>query len=147
MQCYLTHECCQCKSKIFMGVRASPAVISMRTLQKYFSHPSLVVYFFATPTHKTESGTANIWGSTNSKPPGPIIMMGQSETLSSCHIIFITLFSVGVQCYCTFYQPLQAVKLYWAKTIFLSQTGMFWIFFIQFYRSGSHTERCLRFST
>jgi hypothetical protein len=39
------------------------------------------------------------------------------------------------------------VKLYWAKTIFLSQTGMFWIFFIQFYRSGSHTERCLRFST
>jgi hypothetical protein len=56
MQCYLTHECCQCKSKIFMGVRASPAVISMRTLQKYFSHPSLVVYFFATPPIKLKVG-------------------------------------------------------------------------------------------
>jgi hypothetical protein len=55
-------------------------------LQKSFSHPSLVIYFFA--------GTAN-WGTTNSKPPGPIIMMTQSETLSSSQILFITLFSTG----------------------------------------------------
>jgi hypothetical protein len=25
------------------------------------SHPSLVVYFFSNPTHKTEMGTANRW--------------------------------------------------------------------------------------
>ncbi len=31
------------------------------------------------PTHKTETGIANSWGTTNSKPAGPIIMMGQSE--------------------------------------------------------------------
>ncbi len=31
------------------------------TLQKYFSHPSLVIYFFCNPTHKTETGTANKW--------------------------------------------------------------------------------------
>jgi hypothetical protein len=31
---------------------------------------------------QTETGTANSWGTTNSKPPGPIIMMGESETLS-----------------------------------------------------------------
>jgi hypothetical protein len=38
------------------------------TLQKYFSHPSLVIYFlllllllfsFANPTHKTKTGIAN----------------------------------------------------------------------------------------
>ncbi len=34
-------------------------------------------------THKTNTGTANRPGTTNSKPPRGIIMMGQSETLSS----------------------------------------------------------------
>jgi hypothetical protein len=29
------------------------------TLHKYFSHPSLVIYFFSVPTHKTKAGTAN----------------------------------------------------------------------------------------
>jgi hypothetical protein len=29
------------------------------TLQKYFSHPSLVIYFFFNLTHKTETGTAD----------------------------------------------------------------------------------------
>jgi hypothetical protein len=46
------------------------------TLNKYFPRPNLVIYFL-------ETGTANRWGTTNSKPPGPIIMIGQSETLSS----------------------------------------------------------------
>jgi len=27
-----------------------------KTLQKYFSHPSLVIYFFLNPTHKTKTG-------------------------------------------------------------------------------------------
>jgi hypothetical protein len=47
---------------------------------------------FFNPTHKTESGIANRYGITNSKPPGPISMMGRSETLTSNQIIFITLF-------------------------------------------------------
>jgi hypothetical protein len=29
------------------------------TLHKYFSHPSLVIYLFSVPTHKTKAGTAN----------------------------------------------------------------------------------------
>jgi hypothetical protein len=29
------------------------------TLQKYFSHSSLVIYFFPTPTHKAKTATAN----------------------------------------------------------------------------------------
>jgi hypothetical protein len=56
-----------------MVVKASPALVlsSMYvTPQKYFSHPSVVVYIFATPTNKTETGTANRWGTSNSKPPG-----------------------------------------------------------------------------
>jgi hypothetical protein len=79
------------------------AVLGNVTLQKYFSHPSLVIYFFATPPQKTELGTANRRGTTNSKPPGPIIMIGQSEILSSSQIIFITLFSAGAQPWCAFY--------------------------------------------
>ncbi len=38
---------------------------------------------FYNPTHKTETGTTKRWGTTNSKPPGQIIMIDQSETLSS----------------------------------------------------------------
>jgi hypothetical protein len=65
------------------------------TLHKYFLHPRLVIYVFSIPTHKTETGTANRRGANNSKSPGPIITMGQSEALSSSQIIFITLFSAG----------------------------------------------------
>jgi hypothetical protein len=58
------------------------------TVQKYFSHPSLVIYFFATPPIKLKLWTANRSGITNNKPPGPIIMVGQSEMLISNHITF-----------------------------------------------------------
>jgi len=112
----------------------------------YFSHfgeNSLSAKFFTSkfcyllfynPTHKTETGTAiNKWGTINSKPPGPIVMMGHSsETLSTSLIIFITLFSAGAQHWFGFYQPPQIVQLWWPKTIFLSQTGICWLFFIQF---------------
>jgi hypothetical protein len=40
-------------------------------------------------THKTETGRANRWGTSNSKPSGPIIMMGQSESLGSTHFILL----------------------------------------------------------
>jgi len=61
------------------------------TLQKYFSHPSLVIHLFFNLAHKTKTGTANRWETTNSKPLGPIIMIGKSETGSSSQILFITL--------------------------------------------------------
>ncbi len=38
---------------------------------------------------------------------------------------------------CAFCHPLQIVQLCWAKTIFLSQSRMFWLSFIQFY-SADH---------
>jgi hypothetical protein len=36
---------------------------------------------FCNPTHKNEPGTANRLGTTNSKPPGPIIMMFNEKPL------------------------------------------------------------------
>jgi hypothetical protein len=67
------------------------------TLHKYFSHPSLVIHFFSTPLMKLKlgQGTAKRWGTTISKPPGRISMMGESETLSNSQIILITLFYAG----------------------------------------------------
>jgi hypothetical protein len=58
-------------------------VLSMQPCENIFHIQVLVMYSFCNPTNKTETGTANTWGTTNSKPHGPIIMMGQSETLSS----------------------------------------------------------------
>jgi hypothetical protein len=63
---------------------------------KYFSHPSVVIFFFPTPPIKLQLWFANGWEPTNSKPPRPIIMIQKhiySETMSSRQIIFITLFS------------------------------------------------------
>jgi hypothetical protein len=73
------------------------SVAQFLTLHIYFSHPSLVVYFVApcNPTPQTEIGTAQWWGTTNSKPPGPIMMIGQSKTLTSSEITFTTLSSAG----------------------------------------------------
>ncbi len=60
---------------------------------KTISHILVSSILFHNLTHKTKTGTANSWETTNSKPPGPIIVIGQSETMSSYHIISIILFS------------------------------------------------------
>ncbi len=72
---------------------------------------SLASFFFpATPvrTNKTQSGTVHTWGTTNSKPPGSIIVIHQSEILSSSQVQFITLFLGGAQLCCALYQAWQA---------------------------------------
>jgi hypothetical protein len=84
----------------------------MQTLQNYFSHPSLVIYFFLrTPPIKLKLRQQNRWATTNSKPAGPIIMMDKSEILCSSRIITITLISAGAQDCCAFYQPLQIMQV------------------------------------
>jgi len=50
-----------------------------------------VFFFFGSPTNKTETGTAYTWGTTNSKPPPPIIVIDQSEMPSRSQVQFITL--------------------------------------------------------
>jgi hypothetical protein len=78
-------------------------------MQKYFSHPSFSYLLICNPTHKTETWTANKWGTTSSKPPGPIIMMGRSETLIDSQVLFITLSSAAAQGCCAFRQTRQNV--------------------------------------
>jgi hypothetical protein len=56
---------------------------------KIFFTSEFSYLLFYIPTHKLEIGTANRLGSTNSEPPGPIVMMGQLETLSSSQIILL----------------------------------------------------------
>jgi hypothetical protein len=62
------------------------------TLDNKIKCLSLAVLFFGDPTNKTVTGTAYTLGTTNSKPPGPIIMIDQSEILSRSQVQFITLF-------------------------------------------------------
>jgi hypothetical protein len=42
---------------------------------KIFFTSKFSYVLFCNPTHKTETGTANMWGTPNSKPPGRIITM------------------------------------------------------------------------
>jgi hypothetical protein len=50
-------------------------------------------------------------GTTNNKPPGPIIMIDQSEILSRSQVQFITLFYGGVQLCYDFSLPRQAARI------------------------------------
>ncbi len=77
-------------------LRASPVVLSMWTCKNIFHIKVELFIVFCNPTHQTEPWTANRLGTTNSKPPGPISMMGEWVTLSSSPIICITLFSACV---------------------------------------------------
>jgi hypothetical protein len=85
----------------------------------YFSHPSSVVYFVATcnPTPpETEIGTQK----GRSRPPGPIIMMGQSETLTSSQITFTTFSSTGAHGHC---------RIILSQNHFLEPNRHMWTFF------------------
>jgi hypothetical protein len=66
--------------------------------------------FFCNSTNKTEIGIAYTWGTANSKPPGPIIMIDQLEILSLSQVQFITLVFGGAQLCHAFYQPRQAAE-------------------------------------
>jgi hypothetical protein len=55
-------------------------------------------FFVATPPL-----AAYTWGTTNSKPPGAIIMIDQSEILRCSQVQFITLFFGGAQLHCALY--------------------------------------------
>ncbi len=63
-------------------------------------------------------------GTTNNKPPGPIVMIAQSKTGSSSQIMLITLLSSS-------YTPslrFIPASANWANTIFLRWTGICWRF-------------------
>jgi hypothetical protein len=103
---------------------------------------------FCNLTHQTEAGTVQIGGgTTNSKPPGSIIMIGRSKTGSNSQITFITLFSSSAQLCCAFYQRPQTEQnmqeknnfaepnqhtltlcysILMCRVTYWAQVGMFW---------------------
>ncbi len=108
-------------------VKSIPSSVQYVTLKKYFSHPSLDIYFLATPAMKLKLVGV------------PLIAIHLDQSLWwanqkhwAAFRSYLVLFLVRSQPCCAFYQPTQSVQLCWAKTIFLSQTGMFWLSFIQF---------------
>jgi hypothetical protein len=72
---------------------------------------SIAVFFLATPTINYDWNCICV-GTTNSKPPGPIILINQSEILNSSQVQFITLFFGGAKLCCNFYQPRQAARIW-----------------------------------
>jgi hypothetical protein len=90
------------------------------TLQKYFLHLSLVI---SNPTHKTKTGTANRWETTNSKPSGQIIIIANhldksllltDQNCGATIISYLLLFFRKR----AFYQPPQTLQKYWTKKHF-----------------------------
>ncbi len=78
------------------------------TLQKCFSHPSLVIKF-SIPPHKTKP---NRWQTINSKPPRSIKLYKANQQHVS-----------GFKC--AIYRPQHPVQKCWTRTILLSLTRCF----------------------
>ncbi len=118
---------------IFFCVSASPRdAQSVSDPAKIFLTSHFSYLLFSNPPHETKIGTANMWEITSCKTPGAIIMIGQSETGRSRQLIFILLFSIRCEALLCCVPALANVLKCWAKTILLSQTSMFLLFFIQF---------------
>jgi len=100
-------------------MRASPPGAQYVTLDNIIKCLSLAVFFWQ-PHQLNCNRNCMYVGTTKSKPPGPVIMIDQSEILSRSQVQFITLFFGGAQLCCVFHHPRQAARLWCRKTNFLS---------------------------
>jgi hypothetical protein len=71
-------------------------------------------------------------GTSNSKPPGPIITIDQTEIFSRSQVQFITLFFGSAQQCCAFYQPWQAPRFGAGKLISWAKPAHFDFYAINF---------------
>ncbi len=74
------------------------------TLDNKIKCLSLALFFVGNPTNETVTGAAYVWGILFSKPPGPFIMIDQSEILNCSYVQFITLFFGDAQTVLSFSQ-------------------------------------------
>ncbi len=100
----------------------TPTIYQLSTLEQLQS--KFRYLHFSNPTHKTKTGTSNRWQMTNSKPPGPTIMIGESIYGAAVTLYSLHSSLAGVRLCLAFYQTHQTVQKCWAKTILLSQTSM-----------------------
>jgi hypothetical protein len=107
--------------------RASTEVLLMWPCKKNLISKFSYLLLFPHPTHKTKTGTTNKWETTNSNPPGPIKLSSQS--------------TAGVRLCCVYHQPEHPMQNIAPKPFghFAELTGRFWLFFIRFSCTGTHT--------
>jgi len=74
---------------------------------KTISHILVSSILFHNPTHKTKTGTANRWETTNSKPLGPMANQKQWAVIIS-YLSYSSL--AGAQLCCALYQPQQIMQ-------------------------------------
>ncbi len=136
-ECFLCLLICRSLGTFHLPTTRSPDLSTCSsdhyvTLQEYFSHPSLVIYFFPNPPIKLKLGLQiggrlliakhldqSLW-SANQK---------QGAVVRS-YLLHTSL--TGVRFCCAFSQIQQTMQNCWAKTNLLSQASMIWLFFIQF---------------
>jgi len=82
------------------------ALVEMLSSGAHYAHPAKIFFtskfsyvLFCNPTNKTETGTANRWETTNSKPHGPIIYDGPiRNTQQQLDHIYYNLFCTALLC-------------------------------------------------
>jgi hypothetical protein len=104
----------------------------------FFSHtrPTLVSTLYIciniNLTHKTETGTANRWGTTNSNHLDQLSWLANQKHWVAVKSYLLHSFCAGVQQLCLLLATATCASLQ-IQTTFLSQTDIFWLSFIQFY--------------
>jgi len=111
------------------------------TLRKYISHPSLVMYCFATPPIKLKWGQ-QIGGGLIANHLEQSLWWANQKHWAAV-ISYLLHFSAGAQWWCALYQPRQH-KL--GPNHFPEPNCISWIFFILFYCAGSQTKHRWRCS-
>jgi hypothetical protein len=115
------------------------------TLGKYFSHPSLVMYSFAIPPIKLKLAL-QIGGELLRVNHLDESLGWASQKYRAGVRSYLLLFYAGAQRCCSFHRPRQCAQLCGDKTVFVTQTCILWIFFIQFFCAGSHSKHRWRCS-
>ncbi len=104
---------------------------------KYFSHPSIVLYSLAIPPLKLKLGQQIGEGLLIANHLDESLWWANQKHWAAVRSYFLHSFLQVKRCCCTFHQSQLHVQECKAKTIFLSQTDIHWIFFIEFY-SADH---------
>jgi len=112
-------------------VKMLQAVLSMWPCKNISQIQALLIYlFFPTQTQKTKTGTAKL------QIGGRLLIASIRNREHQVISYLLHSTPTGGKLWCAFYQPQQIVQKCWAKSVLLSQTGMFLLFFIQFQFAG-----------
>jgi hypothetical protein len=101
--------------------------------RKYFWHPSLVILLFCNPTHKTETGTANMWELLIANHLDESLWWDNKEQGSRVRSYLLHSSLACAQLCCAFHQHQQG-----RKTTFLSRNRHVWTFLHPLFNVQGH---------